>query len=86
MRFRQPYSLPELLTLLSARQSFPGSAGWGLPLQPGAARLRQVIRLAKEGIRECSHRLEALERQGEWRPWDRNDGSYNPDWVRRDRG
>ena len=83
MRFRQPYNLPELLTLLSGRQGYPAQAPWGLPAQSGVAQLRQVIRLAKEGIREYDHRLNALEKQVVRRDWDRDDGPNDP--ARRER-
>src|SRR5271169_2266917 len=80
MRFRQPYSLPGLLTLLSAE---PTHGRWGLP-QP-LAQLRQVIRLAREGLREYGHRLDALERQVAQPAWDRDDDPCDLPSVRRQR-
>jgi len=62
MRLRRRYSLPELLTLLSYGQGHPGFSPWRFAQQPGIAKLRQVIHLAKEGLREYNHRLDDLER------------------------
>src|ERR1022692_3736034 len=63
MRFRQPCSLPELLTLLSAPNLSPGSCGMGLMPRPGLAPLNQMIRLAREGMREYNRKLDMLEKQ-----------------------
>jgi hypothetical protein len=62
MRLRRRYNLPELLTLLSYGDGNPGLGAWKFAQQPGGARLRQVIQLAREGLREYNHRLDDLER------------------------
>lgn len=71
MRFRQPHSLPGLLTLLAAEPPYPGSGRWGMSQPLG--QLRQVIRLAREGLLEYGRRLDALEKQVAQTPWDRDD-------------
>ena len=70
MRFRQPYSLPELFALLSAYPAYVGSGAWGVA--PQQTPLHQVIRLAREGMREYGHRLDALEQQVSQHSWDRD--------------
>jgi hypothetical protein len=66
------YRLPLLLSLLS-RQPPAGFRRPDMMRQQRAAQLRRVIRLAKEGLREYQHKLDALQRQFSLGPWDRED-------------
>jgi hypothetical protein len=59
MLYRNRYRIPELLALLSA-QPQKGRGLW--PLNPAKGQLRQMARLAREGIREYGRKLDALER------------------------
>src|ERR1700735_2569552 len=70
MRFRQPYSLPELFALLSAYPAHMSPGAWGVA--PQQTPLHQVIRLAREGMREYGHRLDVLEQQVSQHSWERD--------------
>jgi hypothetical protein len=70
MRFRQPYSLPELFALLSAYPAYLSPGAWGVG--PQQTSLHQVIRLAREGMREYGHRLDVLEQQVSQHSWERD--------------
>jgi hypothetical protein len=82
MRYRRPYRLPLLLSLLSTPLGVrPGGMGG----RPRLAQLRQVIRLAREGIREYSHKLDALERQIGRGAWEHEDELNTVPFVLRER-
>jgi hypothetical protein len=70
MRFRQRHNLPQLLALLSAPQRQFGLGGWGSAQQAGLARLQNLLRLGKLGLREYSDKLDSIDRRllrGEWK-------------------
>jgi len=83
MRVRQPYGLPGLLALLSAEPGYWGSGRWGL--QQPVAQVRQVLQLARQGLREYGRRLDALEKQVAEPAWDGDDEPCDSRSVQRER-